>query len=150
MQDNDMNIEINNKLLKVLIMNTNVFTIKNVQHFIFDVCLILIINISGIAYAQAGTLATSKKTFQETINYLASDYLNDMVKMTDKTINNITQMENNLAFLINDMLVRNQQELQQSYLNLNNKMSFELMFEMKQLKKEVLEMQQRLSLQFNQ
>jgi len=141
---------IKNKSVKVLIMNTKIFVCNNYKKFVIIICIILVTSFYSISYAKSGSLETSKPTFQQTINYLASDYLKNMLIMTKKNNNDITKMEKNLFSVINKMLFLNQQDLKKTVLDLNTNVDYNLEIEMKHLYKEVLDMQQRLSFQFNQ
>jgi hypothetical protein len=125
--------------------------IKNREREIFFfivICFLLNMKFLSIVYAES--FPVSKESFQKTVQHLHTTYLVKMTFMTTQTNNDLEQMEKSLHSIIRNMLIFNQRSLERTAFQLNREMPSSLMREMKQLNNEVLDMQKRLTIQFNQ
>ncbi|MBF0452439.1 MAG: hypothetical protein HQK75_17180 [Candidatus Magnetomorum sp.] len=126
------------------------FLKKNGRYRIYLIHFLLIIGFPSLIYAQAESLATLQESFQHNIQYLATTYLENMINMTTTTNSDLTRMEHALELKVHEMVITNQKELSRTAFQLNHEMPLALTREMKQLQKEVIDMQHRLTSQFNQ
>jgi len=104
----------------------------------------------NLGITQTDESIVSKESFHNTIQYLATTYLDQILVETTQAENDLSRMELSLNSVIHEMLLENQKTLKQTAFNLHHEMPMTFTHEIQNLYNEVLGMQKRLEIQFSQ